>query len=231
MATLADVAERPRTITTDSAQLRADLVEQRRPLARWTLGSEQLALIRGENSAWLVISRGDRPFLALRAAYFGEESYRLEKAGEDAEFRGTSALGDYRVSIGCQFRGLPTIRLQCWLTPSQPFLNTNWPRDLFPIGPGNDPSLAKGKVEAAQRGLNSGLLYAQLAQPKADLLYWQDFTPLAEYFEDSGTNPGGAVGGHWPELGFQLPEVEKKAQAAVTAMASQSPPRRPTARG
>ena len=129
MATLVDLAERPRTITTGSAQPRADLIEHRRPLARWTLGSEQLALIRGENSAWLVVSRDDRPFLALRAAYFGEESYRLEKTGEDTEFRGSSALGDYRISIGCQFKGLPTIRLQCWLTPSQPFLNTGWPRN------------------------------------------------------------------------------------------------------
>lgn len=189
-------------------------------MAQWDLGSEHLALIRGSDSAWLVISRDDRPFLVLRAAYFGDEGYQVEKAAVGNSFRGTSLLGTYRFSIDCQFAGLPTVRVRCWLTPSRPLLNTNWPRDLFPVGPDNDPSRAKGKVEAAQRGLNSGLLYAQLENPICDILYWQDFTGLAAYFEDSGTKPEGAVGGHWPELGFQLPEIEKKAHVSAKPLSA-----------
>lgn len=201
--------------TTDAARLQRDLMGRPRPISSWEIGGEQVELIRGSDSLWLIFNRGENPFLALRAAYFGDGDFKFDKgkAANDGELTGSSLLGDYRLSISGQFRGLPTLRLRCWLKPRQPLLNTNWPRDLFPIGRDRDPTNAKGKVEAAQRGMNSGLVFIRLDDPKRDILYWQDFTSLARYFEDSGTKPDGAVGGHWPELGFQLPEVEKKAQA------------------
>jgi hypothetical protein len=167
------------------------------------------------DSLWLLFGPENEPYLALRAVYFADDQFEISKrwAANNGELTGNSLLGEFRVSISYEFRGLPTARVRCWLKPRQDMLSTNWPRDLFPIGPGKDPSAAKGNVEAAQRGMNSGVLYLRLDQPQRDILYWQDFTPLARYFEDSGTKPDSAVGGHWPELGFQLPEVEKKAQA------------------
>ena len=206
--------------TTDAAQLQRDLMERQRPLASWEVGGEQVRLIRGANSLWLIFCEDDRPFLALRAAYFGEYGYKASrpKAANNGDFAGSSLLGDYRISVEAEFRGLPSVRLRCWLKPQRALLNTGWPRDLFPVGEDNDPYCARGRVEAAQRGLNSGLIYARLDDPKRDLLYWQDFTPLAPYFNDSGTKPDGAVGGHWPELGFQLPQVEKRSDKEVRAL-------------
>lgn len=176
------------------------------------MGGETARVVRGSDSLWVLVAKGDDPFVALRAAYFGETDYELEKGASGGLFGARSLLGDYRVAIDCEFRGFPTVRLKCWLTPRADLLNTNWPRDLFPVGPGMDPMRAGGKVEAAQRGLNSGLLFLHMESPKRDLLYWQDLTSLNPFFEDSGTKPDGAVGGHWPELGFQLPQAEKKTQ-------------------
>jgi hypothetical protein len=39
------------------------------------------------------------------------------------------------------------------------------PRDLYPLDANDDPLGAIGHVEAAQRGLNSGLLYFRIDEP------------------------------------------------------------------
>jgi hypothetical protein len=44
--------------------------------------------------------------------------------------------------------------------PSQSLLTPYLPRDLYPLGAGDDPLHAEGRVEAAQRGMNSGLSLA-----------------------------------------------------------------------
>ncbi|HEX5322460.1 MAG TPA: hypothetical protein VFW40_01650 [Capsulimonadaceae bacterium] len=59
---------------------------------------------------------------------------------------------------------------------------------------------------AAQRGLNSGLVYFTLDEPAfGSLLYFQDLTALNDYFRATGSSPDGCVGGQWPDLGYQPP--------------------------
>ena len=206
--------------TSGMAQLQRDLAAAGRPLASWAVGAEQARLLKGSDSLWLVCGPEEAPFLALRAAYFADTEFVISKgwAANNGPMKIASLLGEFRLSLECQMYGFPTIRVRSWFTPRENLLGTDWPRDLFPIGPGGDPSRSKGRVEAAQRGMNSGVMFLALDEPERDLLYWQDYTSLARYFEDSGTVPDSAVGGHWPELGFQLPEVDKKTQSEPKAL-------------
>ena len=78
---------------------------------------------------------------------------------------------------------LPVLRVTTTLTPSTPLLIPYFPRDLYPLGAGDDPMTASGRVEAAQRGLNSGLLYFHLDKPAfGSVLYFQNLTALNDYF-------------------------------------------------
>jgi hypothetical protein len=98
------------------------------------------------------------------------------------------------------------LRIRVGVTPDCPLLIPFHPRDLYPLGPDGDPLLAKGRVEAAQRGLNSGLIYLTFDQPAfGSMLYFQNLTALNPYFATTETKPDGAVGGEWPELGYLLP--------------------------
>src|SRR5690606_28220201 len=73
--------------------------------------------------------------------------------------------------------------------------------------------------EAAQRGLNVAALFARLTEPDfGSLFYCQDLTALNRYFRATGTKPDGAVGGHWPELGYLPPAPEMKGQPEVTPL-------------
>jgi hypothetical protein len=65
---------------------------------------------------------------------------------------------------------------------------------------------ADGVVEAAQRGLNAGLVYFHLDEPAfGTVLYLQNLTALNDYFAATDTKPDAAVGGEWPELGYLPP--------------------------
>ena len=61
-------------------------------------------------------------------------------------------------------------------------------------------------MEAAQRGLNAGVVYGTFFDPGfGSFLYLQDLTALNPYFQVTETRPDGAVGGEWPELGYRMP--------------------------
>jgi hypothetical protein len=98
--------------------------------------------------------------------------------------------------------------------PRTPFL----PRDLYALDQDDDPTRAVGNVEAAQRGVNAGMVYFRFAEPDfGSALYFQNLTALNPYFLASKTKPAGVVGGIWPELGLQLPtpqtqEVQEEGQ-------------------
>ncbi|WP_231478361.1 hypothetical protein [Sphingomonas sp. UNC305MFCol5.2] len=91
-------------------------------------------------------------------------------------------------------------------TPAAPLLVPFMPRDLYPLDANDDPLGAVGSIEAAQRGLNSGLLYFRIDQPAfGNILYFQNLTAMNDYYRATKTKPDGAVGGVWPELGYLLP--------------------------
>ena len=77
---------------------------------------------------------------------------------------------------------------------------------MYPLDNDDSPLGATGKVEAAQRGVNSGICYFHLDDPAfGNVLYFQNLTALNDYFRATNTKPDAAVGGEWPELGYLPP--------------------------
>lgn len=175
----------------------------------WAAGDTEIKLMQGEESLWLTLKRGTVGGFALRAAY-GPGPTLLAARNGDAEgpptFRVITALGIYRVQVEVPDENRAFLRCTVRFTPDVDLLTPFWPRDLYPINDAGDPIQTRGKVHAAQRGLNGGLVFLSLSEPCCgSLLYFQNLTALNEYFLATDTKPDGVVGGQWPELGYQPP--------------------------
>ena len=202
--------------------LKQELASNRmRSIASFDVDGRNVEACVGQDSLWLLIRRPDLGGFALRAAYApgGLPSVRRvrRRKGEALRLRVRSELGVHEVSISTPFTSMPALRVTTQLTVSEPLLIPYFPRDLYPIDANDDPTGAVGRVEAAQRGLNTGLCFiTSEGGGFGTTLYLQNFTALSEYFRQTGTKPDGAVGGLWPELGFlpptpkQSPEPPKK---------------------
>lgn len=181
-----------------------------RSLGKADLGDLDLELCSGRDSVWLIVRRPGHGGLALRAAHVPVAGFTCRKLepreGEALRFEVDSAFGRHAIAVSASSSGLHRLRLRTSLTPQRDLLLPYIPRDLYPLGAGDDPLRAEGNVEAAQRGLNAGLVYFRLDRPAfGSVLYFQNFTVLDRYFELTGTKPDGVVGGEWPELGYAPP--------------------------
>ncbi len=188
--------------------LREELKNDRmKTVGRLELAGREITVALGRDSLWAIFRDGTR--LAIRSAYApgGLKARRLRpQKGEALRVGLTSAIGRHVVTFAIVEEELPLIRVTTKLTPSEDLLVPYLPRDLYPLGGNDDPLDAYGNVEAAQRGLNGGMLYWRLdGEAPASFLYLQNLTALNPYFNATGTKPDGAVGGEWPELGYLPP--------------------------
>jgi hypothetical protein len=168
-----------------------------------------VALLAGADSLWAVIRREGLGGMALRAAYLADqfEWNRLEPhEGEALRIGIDSAMGRHVLSFSTGGEALQHLRVTARFTPAVPLLVPFMPRDLYPLDQNDDPFGARGTVEAAQRGLNSGLLYFRIDAPAfGNVLYFQNLTAMNPYYRATRTKPDGVVGGVWPELGYLIP--------------------------
>ena len=190
-----------------SAELRTGSL---RPVGKVPFGDLTIELCRGRDSVWALIRRSGSGGVALRLAYVPTAEFSVRKIDggpeEEACLEVESLLGRHRIAISLSGDGLHLLRVRTSIVPAQTLQVPFIPRDLYPLGKDDDPLEAGGKVEAAQRGVNSGLVYFRLDEPAfGSVLYFQNLTALNRYFELTGTKPDGVVGGEWPELGYLPP--------------------------
>jgi hypothetical protein len=189
--------------------LRAELKGGRmRVLGDFALEGRKVTIVLGHDSLWAICRRGAAG-LAIRTAHSpgGLKARRVKaRRGEIMRIALSSAIGTHVVAFSVSTDELPVLRATTWLTPAEDLLIPHLPRDLYPLGPDDDPLRSEGVVQAAQRGLNGGLLYWRVGgDTPSSLLYLQNLTALNGYFEATHTKPDGAVGGEWPELGYLPP--------------------------
>ncbi len=201
---------RARAASAATISLGVELAKGMRPIARLAFGTRSIEVAAGHDSVWAIIRRGGGGGLALRVAHCWGGCTKVAKLRAPADtllrLRVDSPTGKQIVTFRSDDLQLPVLRVTTTLTPSTPLLIPYFPRDLYPLGSGDDPMTASGRVEAAQRGLNSGLLYLHLDKPAfGSVLYFQNLTALNDYFQATGTTPDSAVGGEWPELGYLPP--------------------------
>lgn len=193
--------------------LRSELRKGMPRVAMLNLGERYIEVLAGKNAVWAIIRRGtgaQKGGIALRLAncWGGCVSVRRSRKPQGALLALTveSAIGLQEVVLRSDRDALETLRVTNVLTPAESLLIPFFPRDIYPLGAGDDPLRAKGRVEAAQRGLNSGVSYFHLDTPAfGSVLYFQNLTALNDYFIATKTKPDGAVGGEWPEIGYLPP--------------------------
>lgn len=186
-------------------------------VANFELRDFEVEIAAGRDSIWAVIRRPGRGGLALRVANTpgGQNAIRrLSREGEAALHIEVDALiGTLDLTFQTDTSEVPVLRVTTVLTPAVDLLVPFYPRDLYPLDAHDDPLAADGKVEAAQRGLNSGVCYFRLTEPDfGSVLYFQNFTSLNKRFRITNTTPDGAVGGEWPELGYLPPTPPQSPQ-------------------
>jgi hypothetical protein len=207
--------------------LRNELANGRlRVLRSHQLGDLDVELARGHDALWLVTRRPGRGGLAHRVAFFpaGVSSARMvrRRKGETMRAEAKSPLGTHRVVVQLKNRAIPLIRVTTTVTPSEPLLASFVPRDVYPLDVNDDPLGARGTVEAAQRGMNTGAIYFRLEEPSfGSVLYLQDLTSMNRFFEATGTKPDGAMGGVWPEIGYLMPMPPQQGTPPIDPLPAQ----------
>ncbi|HEX7819750.1 MAG TPA: hypothetical protein VF463_03940 [Sphingobium sp.] len=208
---MAEVKEVLAGVSTQVLALRAELSSgAMRSIATFSVSGRDVEVMEGRDALWAVIRRPGKGGLAMRAAHLSGGATGLKtrpvRPGEVCRLEIQSAIGMQTVAFSASTPGLAVLRVTTTLAPATRLLIPYLPRDLYPIGVDDDPLGVVGKVEAAQRGLNSGLIFFHMDDPAfGSILYFQNFTALAGYFEATKTTPDGAVGGEWPELGYLPP--------------------------
>ncbi|MGN6620553.1 MAG: hypothetical protein ACTHKR_05765 [Sphingomonas sp.] len=197
-----------------------------RRLAQFDIGDRLVEVAAGRDSIWAIIRRAGRGGLALRLAHCwggpAKVKRRRRKHDERLRLSVESAVGTQTIVLRSDDIEFASLRAITTLTPTSALLVPFLPRDLYPLDDRDDPLTSAGQVEAAQRGLNSGLCYFSFDKPAfGSVLYFQNLSALNDYFVATGTKPDGAVGGEWPELGYLPP----------TPPQSGTPPTRPLPAG
>jgi len=192
-------------------------------VAELDLRGRRIEVRSGSDALWAIIRRAKSGGLALRLAHApgGCLDLKTGEAEKDEAIRleFTSGIGRHVVALSLDNDEVPVMRATSWITPSVPLLMPFLPRDLYPLGEGDDPTRSRGQVEAAQRGLNSGLCYFRLWEPEfGSTLYFQDLSTLNPWFKTTGTKPDGAVGGEWPELGYLPPTPHQSGHPALNPL-------------
>ena len=169
---------------------------------------------QGFDSLWILVRRPDAGGFALRTAYCPGTPLDVKPLFEKErtlEYQADGPTGRFHVRLEIPHSGEAALRCTTRLIPAADLLVPAWPRDLYVFDAHGDPAETSGVVHAAQRGLNSGLVYLSLTKPKfGSVLYFQNLTALNPYFVATETIPDGRVGGVWPELGYLPPTSEDK---------------------
>lgn len=180
-----------------------------RKVGAFEVGDLQGEVLASQDSLWILVRRPGAGGIALRAAFLPMPfEWRTEKAqpGETLRVRLDSALGKHGIVLSTGGDALEHIRLTVRFTPAAPTLIPFLPRDLYPLDAQDDPLGARGNVEAAQRGLNGGVVYFRIDEPEfGNVLYFQNLTAMNDFYQTTRSSPDGAVGGLWPELGYLPP--------------------------
>jgi len=174
--------------------------------SQWPLGDYTVSTHHGRDAFWVVVRRPGKGGIALRTYPIMGKNVIVEAKRRDdgGDWRVETNSGVYTVSL--TLLGDTLLRMTSRLTPSHDLLVVFWPRDLYVLDNDDDPRNARGRVEAAQRGLNVGLCFFCLDEPAfGKVLYLQNLTAINPFFIDTKTKPDGVVGGQWPELGYEPP--------------------------
>lgn len=212
-----------RPVSPHVLQLRNELKQGMQQLATLHLRGLDIEITQGSDAVWAIVRRKRLGGIALRVGQAPGGIFKARVGGrataDQVSVTVESAIGEQRITLAIDDTEVPLLRATATLTPTAPLLIPYLPRDLYPLDVNDDPMGSQGNVEAAQRGLNTGVCYLRLSEPAfGSLLYVQNFTALNQRFDLTGTKPDGAVGCEWPELGYLPPSPPQSPQPPVNPL-------------
>jgi hypothetical protein len=191
-----------------------------REIATIDHGEFTFAARASADDLWVCISRGEESGgLAWRVPLLSDEAKVVKAEGDNLlDLAATSPLGRHRISVETDESETSLFVLTVAFEPARALHTPYLPRDLIALGPPGRTERPRGKIEARQRRLNTGMCYFELTEPDfGKVLYVQDLTELNAYFNATGTKPENAVGGVWPEVGYLPPTNPKDPTTALPA--------------
>ena len=206
-----------------AAAVRDELAASRSLLpAPWECGPVTVDVRAGRESLWIVARKGKTGGTAFRATYAPGAPLTVDEAevGDgEARFAVTTSLGRFQVEVERVEDGL--LRWRSSLTPGDDLRLPYWPRDIYPLGAGDDPRTARGTAHAGQPNSGAAVLFWTGTKPASGtMLYLQNLTALNPLLAALGAKPSGLVGGLWPQLGFAPPPSETLLKAGVEVVVS-----------
>ena len=205
MPDTSDSFQSPPGFSPEALNVGPELKASAKPVAQWRLGELMVEAHMARDAFWFVVRRPSKGAVSLRSfPIVGPyELTPLEVRPDGGRWKAVANCGTFVIEFTL-LEGL--LHMKTLITPSRDLLVVFWPRDLYPLTEGLDPTETKGQVEAAQRGLNGGYCYLCLSDPAfGSVLYMQNLTELNDFFKTTKTKPDNVVGGRWPELGYQPP--------------------------
>ncbi|HTV72349.1 MAG TPA: hypothetical protein VME66_01405 [Candidatus Acidoferrales bacterium] len=170
-------------------------------------GGFEVGLLRSGRHLRLVVSAQHTPLLAIRLSPENGEVSNValsERPDGTRVLEYTTAVGAMRAKVALRNEGFPALHWTISLVAAEPTALAYWPRDLHLL-------TESGKIHTSQRGLRSGVLFASTQEPQPfSFFYFQNFSSLNEYFEETKTPPANSVGGRFPDLGYAPPSGEDR---------------------
>lgn len=200
-------------VTPWTATVQADLVNS--VLIHETeMSGYTLQIFNAGDSIWLKAAWPETGSIAFRLA-FGMNSDFEDVAVNDDDgeivLTAPTRLGLYTIRLSFK-EPLSLVRYTTTFKASFPFLIPYWPRDIVPLTQDGQIENTAGTIHAKQIGTRSGNLYFSMTKPSnGSVFYFQNLTAMSPYCDATECSVTNAVGGEWPEIGFQFPINDKKA--------------------
>lgn len=194
------------------------MLEPTPALHSWRSNSFDCRIQASKCALWFCAELGSST-VALQAVFDPTEELTVQHVdsnGTETLVEADSPLAAYRVKISSHLHdGLLTLRCVSSILPISDLAIEQRPRDLVVLPAADGVPEPSGRVYAAQRGWQTGSLFASVDGSESFSLYYhQNFTSLSDYFLQTQTTPANSVGGDWPLLGFSLPVTNKHALLA-----------------
>ena len=196
-------------VSIDALTARAELIGKMNWLGERNVDNWRVRIGVGTENLWAIVERPTGGGIAWRLAHLPggvAKQPTVRDQGDGFRIAAGSAAGEHRVDLKFAESDFKLLRSIHEFTPAHHIWPTATGRDIYPVDDTLDPLEAAGRVEASQRGPNSGICYFRVTSPAVGTaLYFQNLTALNQFCEVTGTNPAGTVGGSWPELGYLAP--------------------------
>ena len=195
-------------------EARRQLAETGRPLGAWAAGDFRFEAHYCDSNLWVAIRASDGQPLALRAMRAPNGPLTINHVENREQYHRVEAISDVgalRADVTTVSRGdLVVLRCTTRLIPNHHLRMSQQPRDLFVLATQGESPQTSGRLYTVQHGFQTGSLFgASAGRRGSSFFYFQNFSSLKSYFEDTKTTPRESVGGTWPEMGFSLPLNEE----------------------